>query len=255
MSWQKELFEELRKECRATLGKSPKSESDIPNARVLPSSDGFSLAGAKSVKAAALFFDLRGFTQRVNSDDLQVRLEGLAVLNAVVPVVSRIVYKAGGYIEKNTGDGVMAIIGVEENDKEAVRSSITVALRIFAALNQIINPELQRLGIAPTGARIGIDYGPLLLARVGLPTGTASMDRNFITAVGVSANIACKIQQQAGTNELWLGDSLRMHAPQDWLQWFNEVTIPNWPWVWTPSGDTYRVWNYLGRFVADHRMV
>lgn len=255
MSWPKDLFDELRKQCRTTLGKTPRSESDISRARVLPSSDSFTLAGAKTVKAAALFFDLRGFTQRIHSDDLSARLEGLAVLNAVIPVVSRIVYGAGGYIEKNTGDGVMAIIGVEENDRDAVKNSILVALRISAALEQVINPELQRLGVAPTGARIGIDFGQLLLARVGLPTGTASMDRNFITAVGATANIACKIQQQAGTNEIWLGDSLRIHAPQEWLQWFREVSIPNWTWTWTPSGEPYRIWNFVGRFTSDYRML
>jgi adenylate cyclase len=252
MSWPQDLFDELRRECRTTLGKTPRSESDISKARVLPSTDAFTLAGAKTVKAAALFFDLRGFTHRINSDDLSARLEGLAVLNAVIPVVSRIVYGVGGYIEKNTGDGVMAIIGVEQDDRDAVKNSMLAALRIFAALDQVINPELQRLGIAPTGARIGIDYGQLLLARVGLPTGTASMGRNFITAVGATANIACKIQQQAGTNEIWLGDSLKIHAPQAWLQGFHEVSIPNWTWGWMPSGEPYRVWNFVGRFTSDY---
>lgn len=253
MSWSKDIFDELQRECRRALAKTPKSVSDVSKARVLPSLGAFSLAEGKAVKAAALFFDLRGFTERINSDDLIVRMEGLAVLNAVIPVVSRIVCGVGGYIEKNTGDGVMAIIGVEEDDHDAVSTSILVALRIFSALDQVINPELLRIGIAPTDARIGIDYGQLLLARVGLPTGTASMDRNFITAVGASANIACKIQQQAGTNQIWLGDSLRMYAPQEWLQWFQEVSIPDWTWIWTPSGEPYRVWNYVGRFATVHR--
>lgn len=255
MSWTKDLFDDLREQCRAMLSKTPRSESDISKARILPSSDNFSLAEAKTVKAAALFFDLRGFTQRIHSDDLSARLDGLAVINAVIPVVSRIIYGVRGYIEKNTGDGVMGIIGVEESDSDAVKNAMLAAIRIFAALKQVINPELQSHGIAPTDARIGIDYGQLLLARVGLPTGKASMDRNFITAVGATANIACKIQQQAGTNEIWLGDSLKIHAPQEWLHMFHEVSIPNWPWVWTPSGDPYRVWKFSGRFNSDYTRV
>lgn len=252
MSWSKDIFESLRHECRAKMARTPKNISQIPIARNVPSTDNLQIGGAKTVTAAVLFFDLRGFTQRISSDNLEVRLDGLTVLNAIIPVVSRIVYEAGGYIEKNTGDGIMAIIGADKSDSNAARSALEIALAIFAALDQIINPALIAEGITPTAIRMGIDYGPLLLARIGLPSGSATMDRNFLTAIGVAANIACKIQHHAGTNELWVGDSIRLHAPSDWLQFFRMVTIPEWPWIWVASGQPYYVWNYVGRYTARY---
>lgn len=99
--------------------------------------------------------------------------------------------------------------------------------------------------IAPVQARIGIDLGPLLIARIGLPKGSASQDRSFLTAVGPAANFACKLQGLAGTNEIWVGDLIKRNAPTEWQSYFVEKTPPsNLNWVYVETQERYPVWHF-----------
>ncbi|MEQ1934744.1 MAG: adenylate/guanylate cyclase domain-containing protein [Fimbriimonadaceae bacterium] len=248
MKWIRNFVDDLTEECLDSLKNSPQTRDQVPKGWVTPALEDLTLGGAKEVIAAALFFDIRGFTKRVDSDELDVRLAALATLNAVVTVVSRVIFENGGYVEKNTGDGVMAIVGIEDHDQEAVQTSLIVAMQIFAALKNVVNPVLAAHSIPTVDARIGVDFGKLLIARLGLPTGRSDLGRNFLTAVGATANIACKLQQAAGTNEIWVGDAVRKHCAPDWQGWFEVVTPDDWIWIWTPSGEKYHVWKFTGRF-------
>ena len=105
------------------------------------------------------------------------------MLDVTIPMVMQVIYDFGGYIEKNTGDGIMAVLGAELDDVEASDNALSAnATTIFYLLTEMINPYLQSVGIAPINARIGIDLVTLLIARLGVPTGSAKHDRNFLTS-------------------------------------------------------------------------
>ena len=86
--------------------------------------------------------------------------------------------------------------------------------------------------------------GPLLLARIGVPTGGARLARNFLTAVGPAANIACRLQQMAGTNEIFVGNLVWRNARPDRQQAFEPATPAAWTWVHWGTTDTYWVWKF-----------
>jgi class 3 adenylate cyclase len=118
---------------------------------------------------------------------------------------------------------------------------------MFYVLHRIVNPILAAHGIAPVDARIGMDMGQILIARIGVPTGTASHERSNLTAVGPAANLACKLQGMAGTNEIWCGDFIRNLAPRESLHLFSDVTPVDWGWTYGGNeGAVYRCWNYHG---------
>src|SRR5262245_51535227 len=123
-------------------------------------------------------------------------------------------------------------------------------MTIFYALSTVVNPFLTQIGIPSVDARIGIDIGQLLLARIGTPTGGARQTRNFLTAVGPAANIACRLQQMAGTNEIFVGNLVWTNARQDRRQAFIAATPPGWTWVQRGSTNTYWVWRFTERRTA-----
>jgi adenylate cyclase len=126
---------------------------------------------------------------------------------------------------------------------------VNAALTMFYALENFVNPFLVRCNIAPVSARIGIDLGPLLIARVGTPKGTSKQERNFLTAVGPCANLACHIQEMAGTDEIWIGDLVRRSTYAHRQEYCINVTPSDWGWNYTGFPyETYSIWRYTGRW-------
>jgi class 3 adenylate cyclase len=242
--WNKDYLKTLSDKFHSlTEGIDDRIERVI-DGRVSPALDDIVIGSGRKMRAASLFFDIRDFSNRTGSADLNSLKQTLMMLDCVIPIVMQIVYDFDGYVEKNTGDGIMAIIGAEQDDKIAANNALNTATIIFYVLKTIINPFLDQQGIAPVNARIGIDLGTILIARVGLPTGTAKHQRNFLTAVGPSSNLACKIQHLSETNEIWTGDLIYQHAT-DWRKgFFKSKTPTNWTWVYENTPNIYNIWKY-----------
>lgn len=222
----------------------------VANGRVTPTVDDIAIGSGRRVTACVIFFDIRGFTRLTSSDDPNSLKRTLFLLNCVIPAMMRVMYRYGAYVEKNTGDGLMAVLGVETNDQVTAKNAIDAAAEMFYVLQDLVNPILVAQGIQPVDARIGMDMGPLLLARIGLPTGSSPHERSSLTAVGPAANRACKLQGLAETNEIWCGDSVRNAAPPDRIYLFADVTPQDWNWHYNRNINApYRCWRYDG--VAD----
>lgn len=219
----------------------------VAEGRATPALDSMSIGSGRRVSAAVIFFDICGFTQRTSSDDPNVLKLTLLLLNCVIPSMMRVLHRHGAYVEKNTGDGLMAILGIESDDVTAANDALNATEEMFYVLHHIVNPKLAELGIQRVDARIGIDMGNILISRIGVPNGTAMHPRNALTAVGPAANLACKIQEMAGPNEIWCGDSVRRFASTERVQLF-DCTTPG-DWTWTYGGNPkapYHCWHYRG---------
>lgn len=217
----------------------------VADGRVAPAVDDIVIGSGRTVTACVIFFDIRGFTQLTSSDDPNTLKRTLFILNCVIPAMMRVLYRYGAYVEKNTGDGLMAVLGVETNAQETAKNALNAATEMFYVLHDLVNPALAAQGVEPVNARIGMDMGPLLLARIGLPTGSSAHERSSLTAVGPAANRACKLQGFAGTNEIWCGDSIRNAAPPEKLYLFADVTPHNWNWHYGGNANApYRCWRY-----------
>src|SRR5690606_25307224 len=190
----------------------------VAEGRVAPAVDAITIGSGRKVTACVIFFDIRGFTQLTSSDDPNTLKRTLFLLNCVIPAIMRVLYRYGAYVEKNTGDGLMAVLGVDTNAQETAKNALNAVAEMFYVLHRLVNPVLVAQGIPPVDARIGMDMGPLLLARIGLPTGSAAHERSSLTAVGPAANRSSKLQGLAGTNEIWCGDAIQRSAPTDSLR-------------------------------------
>lgn len=237
-TWKPEYWFYLTQQFRA-LTKDLKSKLEgVVAGRVQPHTDLMAIGSARKVNAAVLFFDIRGSSNRSG-------LVALYTLDVVIPMVMRIVHDHDGYVEKNTGDGVMAIFtGMDQ--QVACKAAIESALTCFYVLTHAINPHLAQVSIPSVDATIGIDFGEILIARIGVPKGTANQDRSFLTAIGPAANIACRLQEQAGTNQIWVGNALKSRAPQECQQFFKQVFPTEWTWVSTDTSNPYPAWHFHG---------
>jgi class 3 adenylate cyclase/tetratricopeptide (TPR) repeat protein len=130
--------------------------------------------------ATVLFVDLVDSTELVADTDPEiVRLR----VGRFFDQVSHCIVTHGGIVEKFAGDAVMAAFGIplahEDDAERAVRASLATLERV------------QELGLH---ARIGIESGEVV---------TEDADSTFAT--GEAVNLAARLQQEAGPDEILIG--------------------------------------------------
>jgi len=217
---------------------------DVIEGRVTPSLEDITIGSARKLRVAVLFFDIRNFSSLTSSPDLDQLRSALFMLDCVISMIMHVVYDYDGYIEKNTGDGILAIVGAEEDDATAANSAIDIAVISFYLLDNLINPYLVQNEVEAINARVGIDLGTLLISRIGTQTGSSKHPRNFLTAVGPSANLANQLQNMAGTNQTWVGDLVKTNAYKSRQGFFIDKTPAPWTWTYVNDASTYRIWHY-----------
>ena len=130
--------------------------------------------------ATVLFVDLVASTQLVADSDPEVVRRRV---NRFFDQVSHCIVTHGGTVEKFAGDAVMAAFGVplahEDDAERAVRAGLATLDRV------------RELGLE---ARIGIEAGEIVVD---------SRDSTFAT--GEAVNLAARLQQEAGPNEILVG--------------------------------------------------
>ncbi len=91
----------------------------IKKGRTMPDLSILEIGSARRMDVAILFFDLKSFTATSSKISNEATL---FILNNIIPSLTRIIQHWGGTIEKNTGDGIMAILGTETiNQKKIAR--------------------------------------------------------------------------------------------------------------------------------------
>lgn len=208
------LWNEIKQQSQDAVTRINQRNEDSVNGRIIPEDDQLAIAAGSRMKLAVLFLDICGFSSW-DSSNYEEQNNVLRVLNLFITQMIHIAEHYGGTIEKNTGDGLMAYfpsttIGDEiETTKKAVASALTM----FYANENLLNPILNQGGFNPIQFRIGIDFGPVTITRVGAPRKFSSN-----VAIGAIANCANKMLLEAGVNQIVIGNELRSRLPLDWRQ-------------------------------------
>jgi adenylate cyclase len=133
---------------------------------------------------AILFADLRGFT-RLAEHKLPYDL--VFFLNRYFEAVGGAIAEAGGIANQYTGDGVMALFGVEAGPEAACRQALRAAAAMVARVEEISRSFGSELG-APLRLGIGIHTGPAVVGEMGYG-GTS-----YLTAVGDTVHVASRLE-------------------------------------------------------------
>src|SRR5215510_1874531 len=151
-------------------------------------SDGFTQPGylaGQEQEVTVLFADLRGFTA-IAEDKLPYDV--VFLLNRYFDVVGTAIEQAGGIANQFTGDGVMALFGMQTGPADGCRQALDAAVAIvhgIADLNLALVEEMEE----PLRVGLGIHTGPAVVGRMG--RGLAL----YLTAVGDTVHVASRLQE------------------------------------------------------------
>jgi len=165
--------------------------SDLTVAPLLPATataaDGRALDDAHNGReqdVVVLFADLRRFTRLAEH---RLPYDVVFLLNRYFEAVGGAIHRAGGVANQYTGDGVMALFGLETGADEGSRQALTAAaemVRSVAALSDALAADLP----APLRLGIGIHSGPAVVGRMGYA------DAAYLTAVGDTVHVAARLE-------------------------------------------------------------
>ncbi|OLC37306.1 MAG: hypothetical protein AUH81_06465 [Candidatus Rokubacteria bacterium 13_1_40CM_4_69_5] len=166
--------------------------ADVSVVPVLPATAGPSEAatqtdhrGGREQELAVLFADIRGFTWIAEH---KLPYDVVFILNRYFEAVGAAISGAGGIANQFTGDGVMALFGVEAGPEEGCRQALVAAGEIVASLTGL-NRQLGEELPAPLRVGIGIHVGPAIVGRMGYGPGVS------LTAVGDTVHVASRLEQ------------------------------------------------------------
>jgi class 3 adenylate cyclase len=209
---------------------------NITNGLTMPEIASVPICGAKRMEAAILFFDLKDFTaissKRCNEDVLYI-------LNTIIPPILLIIRHWRGEIEKNTGDGIMAIFGTETRDSFLIaRDAIESAMAIrYLMLTDIRNRFLEE-SVPLLAFRIGIDMQEVLISRIGIE------GVNHLVVVGDAANRASKLQELSPDNGICIGENFYGNLHPILQNFCEEGHDESWKWHYPETKSPYRFFHY-----------
>ncbi|MFH2011829.1 MAG: adenylate/guanylate cyclase domain-containing protein [Pseudomonadota bacterium] len=140
--------------------------------------------GGEKKELTVLFSDIRGFTtiSEKLSPEMLVKL-----LNEYLTVMTDIVFKYDGLLDKYIGDAIMAVFGAPlDQDDHAARACYT-ALDMMDEL-KTLQKKLEADGTPRIDIGIGINSGPMVVGNMG------SNSRFDYTVMGDSVNLGSRLE-------------------------------------------------------------
>lgn len=133
---------------------------------------------------AVLFADLRGFTRIAEK---KLPYDVVFILNRYFEAVGSAVAEAGGMANQYTGDGVMALFGIETEPGPACRQALMAAAAMIGRVEELGRGLGQEIS-SPLRIGIGIHAGPVVVGEMGYG------ETRYLTAVGDSVNTASRLE-------------------------------------------------------------
>jgi predicted ATPase/class 3 adenylate cyclase len=145
-------------------------------------------------QVTTLFADVSGYTAMSETMDAE---DVSDVMNALWQRIDAVIVEHGGHIDKHTGDGVMALWGVDTARESDPESAIRAALSMQAVLADFKAGHDFKM-------RIGLSTGPVLLGTVGT-TGEFSV-------IGDTVNLASRLEGAAPTGGVLISHDTYRHV-------------------------------------------
>jgi len=139
---------------------------------------------AVSRDMTVLFADVRGFTGI--AEDLEPPELSL-LMNEFLTVMTRVIHRHRGTIDKYMGDAVMAFWGAPVPDPEHARNALRAAFEMNGAMQSLL-PRFRKQGWPELGVGIGLNSGQMRVGNMG------SEFRIAYTVLGDAVNLGARIE-------------------------------------------------------------
>lgn len=140
--------------------------------------------GGERKQLTILFSDIRGFTTMAEGMQPEQVVE---LLNEYFSEMVEAVVECGGVLDKFIGDGMLAVFGSLDEDKDHRKSAVTAGLRMKAKLAKI-NGEREMRGQPAIHIGIGIHTDEVVVGHIG------SRDRVEHTVIGDGVNTCSRVE-------------------------------------------------------------
>ena len=140
--------------------------------------------GGETREMTVLFSDVRGFTaisKALPPDRL------VALMNELMSVLTGVVFRHDGVLDKYIGDAVMAFWNAPQAQPDHARRACLAALDMVRTLERA-KPEWERNGLPQLEMGIGINTGDMVVGNMG------SRDRLAYTVLGDAVNVAARLE-------------------------------------------------------------
>jgi adenylate cyclase len=158
--------------------------------------------GGKRTEVSVLFADVVGFTPLAESREAE---QIVAVLNELFSVLTEVVFRHGGTVDKFIGDCIMAVWGAPMSQPDHAAKALAAAedmMRFLETANEGWREKYDieiRLGI-------GVNSGEAIVGNIG------SDKRMEYTVIGDVVNVAARLESIAQPNQVLVADATRKLA-------------------------------------------
>jgi class 3 adenylate cyclase len=163
---------------------------------ILENPDGRKTGGRRET-VTILMADLRGFTQLSENRDPE---EMVRLLNRYIERMSSIIVGYEGVIDEIMGDGILAVFGVPERQKDDTYRAVASGIAMQNSLLEL-NEEFAAEGYPALQMGIGINTGSVIVGNIG------SEVRMKYGVVGTAINSAAGIQSNAVGGQVLIGET------------------------------------------------
>lgn len=158
-----------------------------------------------SATATILFADIRGYTR------LSERIDPVAlsdIVSAFQDQCAQGVWAHDGIVNKQMGDGLMAIFNFPIKVERHAEAAVSAALDIQRRCTSVLTATARRLDDEANGLGVGI----------GIHTGQVEIGefstvRSDFTAIGGPVNLAARLESQAAPGEILISAECAAQAP------------------------------------------
>jgi adenylate cyclase len=173
--------------------------------------------GTIDAEVTALFADLSNFTSMSATMHPRAIVE---LLNEYFPIMSEIVFRHEGTLEKYIGDALLAVWGAPFSHPDDVDRAVRAACEMQRALKEL-NQRWAAAGKRTLQMHIGLNTGPVAAGNIG-------SDRYIQYAtIGDATNVASRVCSAAGEDQILIADATfqRLKVPPGKLERLPPVKV------------------------------
>jgi adenylate cyclase len=167
---------------------------------ILSQKEGAGAVWAKHTRceAVALFADLRGFTRMSDKLDVDTVAD---LLNQYFTLLTQAAHRFEGTVFGMAGDGLLIGFNVPFPQHDADRRALLCGCEMLGKFLAIAQAWRKDHGVE-VGLGIGINRGEVIVGNIGSPTYMS------YTMIGDTVNVAARLTDAAGMNEIVVADSM-----------------------------------------------
>lgn len=155
--------------------------------------------GGHRATVSVLFADVVAFTPLAETKPAE---EVVSILNELFSILTEVVFRHGGTVDKFVGDCIMAVWGAPVTQEDHANRALAAAEDMMRFLETANESFRERYGIT-LELGIGINSGEVLVGNIG------SDKRMEYTVIGDVVNVAARLEAIARPNQVLLADATR----------------------------------------------